>query len=101
MRTLRRALRDRALVIGVAIVSLLILAAFLGWFAALVTGRMPLGLGNAGALVIGYAAQTYAYLLIVTGAYPYSGPAEPRPAPAFPRLPPPLPVPAPPPPVAV
>jgi hypothetical protein len=81
--------------------SLLILAAFLGWFAALVTGRMPPGLGNAGALVVGYAAQTYAYLLIVTGAYPYSGPAEPRPAPAFPRLPPPLPVPAPPPPVAV
>ena len=64
---------------------LLTVAALLGWFAALITGRMPLGLRNAGALVVGYLAQTYAYLLIVTDAYPNSGPAEPRPAPAFPR----------------
>jgi hypothetical protein len=70
---------------------LLLIAGSLAWFAALFTGRMPLGLRNAGALVIGYAAQTYAYLFIVTGAYPYSGPAEPRPAPASPRLPLPMP----------
>ncbi|HEY7256981.1 MAG TPA: DUF4389 domain-containing protein [Solirubrobacterales bacterium] len=72
--------------------SLLLIAGFLGWFAALFTGRMPLGLRNAGALVVGYAAQTYAYIFLVTGGYPYSGPAEPRPAPAFPRQPLPVPI---------
>src|SRR5262249_2453640 len=59
---------------------LLLLVGLLGWFAALVTGGMPPGLRSAGALVIRYAAQTYAYLYLVTGAYPYSGPEEPRPA---------------------
>ena len=80
---------------------LLTVAAFLGWFAALVTGRMPVGLRNAGGLVIGYLAQTYAYLLLVTGTYPNSGPAEPRPAPAFPRQPLPIRAPGAPPPVPV
>jgi hypothetical protein len=56
--------------------SLLLLIGVLGWLAALVTGSMPLGLRNAGALVIGYVAQTNAYLLIVTGAYPNSGPEQ-------------------------
>lgn len=75
--------------------SLLILVGILGWFTALVTGRMPVGLRNAGALAIGYGAQAYAYIFLVTGAYPDSGPAEPRPAPAFPRRPTPAPAPAP------
>jgi Domain of unknown function (DUF4389) len=66
-----------------------VVAAF-GWFAALATGRMPLGLRNAGALALRYSAQTYAYLLLVTGAYPYSGPCRelpPAPAPAEPPPP--------------
>lgn len=54
---------------------LLFLLAFLGWFAALATGRMPLGLRNAGAAVIRYAAQMYAYVFLVTSQYPHSSPA--------------------------
>jgi hypothetical protein len=53
---------------------LVFVVAVLGWFAALITGRMPLGLRNAGALALRYTAQTFAYVLLVTGAYPYSGP---------------------------
>ncbi len=54
--------------------SFVFVVAVLGWFAALFTGRMPLGLRNAGALALRYSAQTYGYLFLVTGAYPYSGP---------------------------
>jgi uncharacterized protein DUF4389 len=54
--------------------SLLLVVAILGWFAALATGRMPLGLRNAGALALRYSTQTWGYLIAVTGAYPYSGP---------------------------
>jgi hypothetical protein len=49
--------------------------AFLGWFAALVLGRMPHGLRNLGLACMNYTAQTYAYLLLLTEQYPYSGPA--------------------------
>jgi hypothetical protein len=54
--------------------SLLLVVALLGWFACLATGSMPLGLRNAGALALRYAAQTHGYLLLLTDAYPYSGP---------------------------
>ncbi len=57
---------------------LLLVVAVLGWFAALFTARMPLGLRNAGAYALRYIAQTNAYLLLVTGAYPYSGPCVER-----------------------
>ena len=63
-----------ALLIAGVYGALVFTVAVLGWFAALVTGRMPLGLRNAGALALRYTAQTYAYLFMVTGAYPYSGP---------------------------
>ena len=53
---------------------LLFVVAVLGWFAALATGRMPLGMRNAGALGLRYAAQAHGYLLVLTDAYPYSGP---------------------------
>jgi Domain of unknown function (DUF4389) len=66
---------------------LLLLAALLGWFAALFTGRMPRGLRNAGALAIRYNAQTYGYLFFVTGSYPYSGPTAEAP-PSVPDVPP-------------
>lgn len=63
-----------ALLLGAAFGSLLAAIAFLGWFASLFTGTMPLGLRNAGALGLRYSAQLYGYLLLVTGAYPYGGP---------------------------
>jgi uncharacterized protein DUF4389 len=63
-----------ALLIGDALSSLLCLVAFLGWFAALVTGRMPTGFRNVGAWAVRYSAQLYAYLWLLTDRYPYSGP---------------------------
>jgi hypothetical protein len=46
----------------------------LGWFASLVTGRMPKGLRDAGAYSVGYTAQVLAYLLLVTDRYPNADP---------------------------
>lgn len=63
-----------ALLIASAYGTLLFTAAFLGWFASLFTGKMPLGLRNAGALALRYTAQFYGYFFMVTDAYPYSGP---------------------------
>jgi hypothetical protein len=63
-----------ALLVGGAYGALLTIAAVLGWFAALVTGRMPRGLRNAGGLAVRYHAQTSAYFLLLTDSYPYSGP---------------------------
>jgi hypothetical protein len=48
--------------------------AILGWFASLALGRMPLGLRNLGAYGVGYTAQAYAYLLLLTDRYPNSDP---------------------------
>ena len=56
--------------------ALLFFCAFFGWFASLVTGRMPRGLRDAGAYSIGYGAQTAAYLLLVTDRYPNADPTE-------------------------
>ncbi|MFN2472254.1 MAG: DUF4389 domain-containing protein [Gaiellaceae bacterium] len=53
---------------------LIVLAAFLGWFVALALGRMPLGLRDLVVYAIGYAAQTLAYLLLLTPRYPDSHP---------------------------
>ncbi|HEY8082752.1 MAG TPA: DUF4389 domain-containing protein [Solirubrobacterales bacterium] len=63
-----------ALLLVFAYGTLLFTVALLGWFASLFTGTMPLGLRNAGALALRYTAQTYGYLFLVSGAYPYSGP---------------------------
>lgn len=57
---------------------LLFVAAFLGWFAALVTGRMPVGLRNAGAAAIRYGGQAQAYLFLLTSRYPNSNPLVPE-----------------------
>jgi hypothetical protein len=65
-----------ALVLDSAYAGLLFVVALLGWFASLANARMPLGLRNAGALALRYAAQTNGYLLLLTDAYPYSGPAQ-------------------------
>ena len=48
--------------------------AVLGWFAILATGRMPLGLRNLGAYGLGYTAQAYSYVLLLTDRYPNSDP---------------------------
>ncbi len=65
-----------ALLVSSAYGSLLGLAALLGWFASLATGRMPLGLRNAGALAMRYATQTTGYVVLLSDSYPYSGPCE-------------------------
>ena len=49
-------------------------AAFLGWFASLATGRMPSGLRDAGGYALGYKAQLLAYVLLVTDRYPNADP---------------------------
>ena len=63
-----------ALVLNGSLTTLLFVAAFLGWFAALVTGRMPTGLRNVGAWALRYSLQLDAYLYVVTDRYPYTGP---------------------------
>lgn len=50
-------------------------AAFLAWFAVMATGRMPQGLRDLTVWCLGYAAQTYAYLFLLTARYPNSDPA--------------------------
>jgi hypothetical protein len=64
-----------ATLIGSAYGSLLWVVALLGWFASLANARMPLGMRNAGALVLRYSAQSRGYGLLLTDAYPYSGPS--------------------------
>ena len=65
-----------ALLLASAYGGLAFVVAVLGWCSSLVRGRMPLGLRNAGALALRYQAQTHGYLLLLTDAYPYSGPAR-------------------------
>lgn len=52
----------------------LLVAAFLGWFASLVTGQMPAGLRDLGVWVLRYWGQVNAYVYLLTDRYPYSGP---------------------------
>jgi hypothetical protein len=54
------------------------LVAFFAWFACLARGRMPQGFRDLVAYALRYAAQTYAYLFLLTERYPDSDPAEPR-----------------------
>lgn len=65
-----------ALMLSGVFSQLLLVIAVLGWFAGLFTARMPLGLRNLGAFALRYIAQTHAYVLLLTGAYPYSGPCH-------------------------
>jgi hypothetical protein len=58
------------------------LIAVLGWFSSFARARTPRGLRNAGAFALRYQAQTLGYLLLLTDAYPYSGPARSGPAPS-------------------
>jgi hypothetical protein len=69
-----------ALLLAGALTGVLAVIAFLGWFAALATGRMPSGLRNLGAVSVRYLAQTNAYWFVVTDEYPYAGPGVRAPA---------------------
>lgn len=59
---------------AILIAGLLAGAAFvvasLGWWCALVTGRMPERLLNVGASCLRFGVQTYAYLFLLTDRYP-------------------------------
>jgi uncharacterized protein DUF4389 len=64
-----------AFMINSALGGALFVAAFLGWFASLFTGRMPAGLRRLGLFALRYNAQTSAYgYLLLTDRYPYAGP---------------------------
>lgn len=71
----RGALALPALLLSSAWGGVLIVVGLLGWVAALVTGRMPAGLRDAGAAALRYQSQVLAYLLLTTGRYPDSSPA--------------------------
>jgi small-conductance mechanosensitive channel len=63
-----------ALILNSALGGVALVVAFLGWWYALVTGRMPEGLRNLGVACLRYSAQTYAYLFLLTARYPYAAP---------------------------
>jgi hypothetical protein len=63
-----------ALLINSALGGVALVVGFLGWWYALVTGRMPEGLRNLGASCLRYSAQTYAYFFLLTERYPYAAP---------------------------
>jgi uncharacterized protein DUF4389 len=65
-----------AVMLSSAYGGLLGVVAFLGWFASLANARLPLGMRNAGALALRYAAQANGYALLLTDRYPYSGPTR-------------------------
>ena len=58
-------------------VGLLWVSAFLGWWAALFTGRMPEQLRDANLYALRYGAQTGSYLLLITERYPDADPELP------------------------
>jgi hypothetical protein len=75
-----------ALLLSGALSVALLAVTFLGWFAALLTGRMPTGLRNLGAVCVRYQSQANAYLFVITDAYPHASPAlrpPPEPEPVY------------------
>jgi hypothetical protein len=63
-----------ALIVSSALGGLLLVAAFLGWFASLALGRMPPSLREAQAYALRYSAQVSSYVLLVTDRYAFSAP---------------------------
>jgi ABC-type multidrug transport system fused ATPase/permease subunit len=63
-----------AIAVESALSGALLIAAFFAWFASMATGRMPAGFRALGEWALGYYGQTYGYLYLLTGTYPYSGP---------------------------
>jgi hypothetical protein len=64
------------LVLCLTLSGVLTVCAFGGWFFALFMGRMPRGIRNATAFCVRYVSQTFAYLVLVSPRYPYSGPGD-------------------------
>jgi hypothetical protein len=58
---------------------------FLGWFACMAKGRMPQGMRDLAVYAIGYAAQVWGYLFLLTARFPDSTPALSRPLPQPPH----------------
>jgi hypothetical protein len=72
---------------GLQLVGVLTAASLVSWFYALFRGRAPEGVARLSWYAIHYAAQAYAYVLLVTDRYPNSDPGVlgvPRPAPPHP-----------------
>ncbi len=65
-----------AALIAAGYATLLFIVALLCWFTALVRGRVPVGMRTVGALALRYHAATVGYLLMLTDAYPYTGPLQ-------------------------
>lgn len=64
-----------AFVVAYVFLLVMMFVAFIGWFIALVIGRMPKGMRDLSAYCLRYEAQTYGYLMILTDKYPsFSGP---------------------------
>jgi len=63
-----------AIFLGGALGGVLVVVAALGWFYAIVTGRMPQGLRNLGVSCLRYGAQVDSYLSLLTERYPYATP---------------------------
>jgi Domain of unknown function (DUF4389) len=63
-----------AWILAFALGGVVLVVAVLGWFYALVRGRMPEGLRNLGAACLRYSTQTYAYAFLLTQRYPYAAP---------------------------
>ncbi|MDQ3672559.1 MAG: DUF4389 domain-containing protein [Actinomycetota bacterium] len=63
-----------ALLLGSALGGVLFVVALLGWFYAIVAGRMPEGLRNLGVSCLRYGAQLDSYVLLLTDRYPYAAP---------------------------
>jgi Domain of unknown function (DUF4389) len=77
-----------AALLAAALGGVLFVVAVLGWFYAIVRGRMPDGLRDLGASCLRYSTQTYAYAYLLTDRYPYAAPVlRDRPAPRRTPLP--------------
>jgi len=72
-----------ALLIASILHNVLFIVAFLAWFAALVTGRMPGGFQHLGAAALRYNAQSWAYVLAITDRYPHATPTVTEPPPTL------------------
>jgi hypothetical protein len=62
-------------IVASALGGALSLVGLFGWFVGLFTGRMPQGLRNLGVFALRYQGQLFAYLALLTDAYPHSGPS--------------------------
>ena len=65
-----------AFLVNAALGGALFASAVLTWFYALVKGSAPWGLRNLSAYALRYDAQTEAYILLLTDAYPHASPLE-------------------------